>query len=96
MSELSISYKNFHPSQFTKDYLDKKLGTLAARSPGGSLIKAVFTVENGGITACLSINSYAGEFIALSKGRFLKDVNRRLLAQAQRQLSRWHQRTKAA
>jgi hypothetical protein len=96
MNELSIQYQNFHPSTFTKEYLGAKLGHILNRAPAGSTVKAVFAVENGGITATLRIMSSAGEFFAISKGRFLKDVNRRLLVQIRRQLQRWNQRARVA
>lgn len=92
MNEPQIQYQNFHPSAFTKQYLDTKLSQVTRRLPTGSSLKAVFTVENGGITATLRIMTAAGEFFAMSKGRFLKDVNRRLMVQIRRQLQRWHQR----
>jgi len=92
MNDYSIQYLNFHPSNFTKDYLNAKLSHVVNRAPEGSTLKAVFTVEKGGITATLRIMSSAGEFFAVSKGRFLKDVNRRLMIQIRRQLQRWNQR----
>ncbi len=92
MNDLQIQYQNFHPSAFTKEYLDVKLQRVIRRLPSGSSLKAVFTVENGAITATLRIMTSAGEFFAISKGRFLKDVNRRLMVQVRRQLERWHQR----
>jgi hypothetical protein len=96
MNEYTIQYQNFHPSTFTKDYLDAKIGGLALRAPLGSVVRAVFTVENGGITATLRVATASGDFFASSKGRFLKDVNRRLLIQARRQINRWHQNVRAA
>lgn len=92
MNELQIQYQNFLPSNFTKAYLAIKLGHIAKRAPAGAVTNAVFSVEDGAITATVRIMSSAGEFFAISKGRFLKDVNRRLLVQIRRQLARWNSR----
>lgn len=96
MSDLNIQYQNFVPSAFTKDYLDGKLRGVLKRAPHGADMKAIFSVENGGITATLRIMTTAGEFFAISKGRFLKDVNRRLIVQIRRQIERWNQRVAAS
>ncbi len=92
MNQLSIQYQNFHPSTFTKEYLDAKLTQILNRAPKGSVINAVYSVDKGAITATLRIMSSAGEFFAISRGRFLKDVNRRLVNQIGRQFQRWNQR----
>lgn len=89
--ELSIQYQGFHPSSFTKEYLDSKLNHLLARAPSGANMRAIFSREQDGITATLRILSSGGEFFAISKGRRLKDVNRRLMTQIRRQLQRWNQ-----
>lgn len=94
MNELTIQYQNFVPSAFTKEYLDAKLKRMLKRVPTGASVKAIFSVEGGGITATLRILTSAGEFFAISKGRFLKDVNRRLMVQVQRQIARWNSRRK--
>ena len=92
MSELSIQYQGFHPSAFTKEYLDSKLNHLLDQSPYGASMKAVFQRDNECITATLRIMSSAGEFFAIAKGRRLKDVNRRIMNQVRRQLQRWKER----
>ena len=39
----NIQYQGFHPSEFTKNYLDFKLGEILDRAPYGSSLRAIFT-----------------------------------------------------
>ncbi len=92
MTNYSVQFQGFSPSNFTRDYLDSKLAQLHGRAPIGSKLNAVFVRESGGIKATLRIMSHAGDFFAVARGFNLKDANRRLASQIQKQMKRWKTR----
>lgn len=92
MNNYSVQFQGFSPSQFTRNYLDLKLSQLQDRAPHGSRLSATFIRESGGIKATLRIMSHAGDFFAVARGFNLKDANRRLAGQIQKQINRWKSR----
>lgn len=89
MNNFTVQFQGFSPSNFTRTYLDSKLMQLHQRAPIGSTLNAMFVRESGGIKATLRIMSKAGDFFAVARGFNLKDANRRLATQIQKQLKRW-------
>lgn len=89
MDDLSIKFQGFHPSEFTRSYLNEKMSALHNGAPYGSRLKAVFTRDGHIFKGVVSIRSSAGKFFATASGSKLKEVTHRLVGQIRKQLSRW-------
>ena len=89
MQDYFLSFQGFTPSEFTRRYLDLKLGQLQEEAPYGSLVRATFSRHDDRLKGIVRIESKAGRFVAVSSGRRFKDVSRKLMSQIRRQLERW-------
>lgn len=90
MNEIFVQYQGFHPTEFTRSYLETKLNEIHERAPYGSTLRAVFVRDaKGRIKAQLSVNSVARDFFAVADGRRLRETSRRVLNQIHKQLERW-------
>lgn len=89
MEDIMIQYQGFHPSEFTKNYLDSKLSELLEQAPYGASVRAVFSRRNKILTANVRIISAAGQFFASAQGEHLRDVSRKLTERVRRRLNRW-------
>lgn len=89
LSEMTMQYQGFHPSEFTKDYLEEVMDELYAESPHGSFFQAVFSRQNHVFKARVRIDSANGHFFAVASGRRLKDVTHRVHQQIKKQLGKW-------
>lgn len=89
LSEMTMQYQGFHPSEYTKDYLEEAMDELYAESPHGSFFQAVFSRQNHVFKARIRIDSANGHFFAVASGRRLKDVTHRVAQQIKKQLGKW-------
>lgn len=89
MNEIMIQFQGFHPTDFTRSYLDSKLSQLYDQAPSGATLRAVFARKNKTFTAHVRILSSAGHFFATANGLHMRDVSRKLRERMRRQLRRW-------
>ena len=89
LSEMTMHYHGFHPSEFTKDYLEEVMEELYTESPHGSFFQASFSRQNHIFKARVRIDSVNGHFFAVASGKKLKDVTHRVVFQIRKQLSKW-------
>lgn len=87
--EVLIKYQGFHPSDFTKTFLQGLLSELHEESPSGSTLKADFSRKDHVFKAVISIHSSAGKFFAVASGRKLREVTDKIIDQIRKQLDRW-------
>jgi hypothetical protein len=62
----NIKYQGFHPSEFTKTYLNEKINLLQNEAPMGATLKAAFTRNNQMIKGVVSVYSSAGSIFCCS------------------------------
>lgn len=86
--DIVVQYQGFHPSEFTKSYLESLVGEVKREAPRGAKIRASFRRENKSIKAVLQISSYAGQFFASATGLGLHDISRKMLQQLRRQVKK--------
>lgn len=89
LSEMTLHYHGFHPSDFTKDYLESMMAELYTESPHGSFFQAAFSRQNHIFKARVRIDSSNGHFFAVASGRKLKEVTHRVVYQIRKQLGKW-------
>lgn len=87
--EVSIKYQGFHPSDFTKTFLQSLLSEIHEESPAGSTLKADFSRKDHIFKAIISIHSSAGKFFAVASGRKLREVTDKIVDQIRKQLDKW-------
>jgi hypothetical protein len=85
----NIRFQGFHPSEFTKTYLNEKISLLKSEVPFGATMKAAFTRNNHMIKGVVSVYSSAGRFFAVASGKKLKLVTDKLTEQIRRQTNKW-------
>lgn len=88
MSEVSIQFQGFHPTEFTRALVDSKLHELQEAAPDGAVVHAVFKRQNRILVASVRILSTAGDLFATARGTHLREVSRRLTERTRRQLRR--------
>ena len=87
--EVQIKYQGFHPSDFTKTFLQSLLSELYEESPSGSTMTADFSRKDNVFKAIISIRSSAGKFFAVASGRKLREVTDKIIDQIRKQLDKW-------
>lgn len=92
MENLMLKFQGFHPSEFTRSYLNDKMMHLQDEAPVGSQVHASFSRQNKFFKGIVTINSNAGKFFAMASGTKLKDVTHKLNEQMRKQLERWKSR----
>lgn len=89
MDNPSLKFQGFHPSDFTRSYVDNKIQALHEEAPYGATIKAAFTRKDHLFKGAITIYSSAGKFFAIASGRKFKEVNHKLIEQIRKQLKKW-------
>ena len=89
MDDRFLRFQGFHPSDFTRSYLDDKMSALQEAAPYGATLKATFTRRDHAFKGVVTIYSSAGRFFAIASGSKLKEVTQRLVEQLRKQLDRW-------
>ncbi len=89
ISEMTMSYQGFQPSDFTRSYLEQTMAELYNESPNGSFFQAAFSRQNHIFKARIRINSANGHFFAVASGKKLKDVTHKVAFQIRKQLGKW-------
>ena len=84
-----VQFKGFHPSDYTKNYLEHILSHIQEESPYGSALRATFSRENNVIRGMVRVTSSAGRFFAIAEGSRLHEVGQKLNQQMRRQLEKW-------
>jgi hypothetical protein len=89
LSEMMIQYVGFHPSDYTRDYLQNLISEIYSESPDGANVQAVFSRQGHNFRARIRIDSAAGHFFAVASGRQFKDVTHRMVFQIRKKLDKW-------
>lgn len=89
MENVMMKFQGFHPSDFTRSYLEEKMTILQDEAPKGAHMEAIFTRRDHAFKAVVSIFSPAGKFFAVASGPKLKDVTHKINHQLQKQLDKW-------
>lgn len=89
MDDCLLQFQGFHPSDFTRSYLQEKMSALQDEAPYGASLRAVFTRKDHVFKGTIAVHSSAGKFFAVASGTKLKDVTHRLAGQIRKQLNRW-------
>ncbi|MEK6553817.1 MAG: hypothetical protein AABZ31_01140 [Bdellovibrionota bacterium] len=84
-----VTFKGFHPSDYTVNYIESVLDHIREESPYGAALRATFKRENNVIRGMINVTSSAGKFFAIAEGSRLHEVSQRLNHQLRRQLSKW-------
>ena len=84
-----MHFKGFHPSEYTKTYLQSVVDHIQEESPRGADLDVTFKRENNVIRGMIRVTSSAGKFFAIAQGQRLHEVTQRLNQQLRRQLSKW-------
>lgn len=93
MDNMMIKFQGFHPSDFTRSYLDDKITTLQYEAPKGAHIEATFTRRDKSFKGIVTIFSPGGKFFAVASGTKLKEVTHKLNEQIRKKLDRWKSKT---
>jgi hypothetical protein len=89
MNDILIQFQGFHPSEFTRAYLDLKLSELHGQAPYGAILMAVFTRKRKVLTANVRIMSAAGYVFAQARGTGLREVSYKISARVRKKFNRW-------
>lgn len=89
MDDCLLKIQGFHPTEFTRSYLNDKISAIHDEAPYGSTLKAVFTRRNHLFKGVVTIYSSAGKFFAVASGSRLRDVMHKLTEQIRKQLDKW-------
>lgn len=89
MENMMIKFQGFHPSDFTRSYLDDKMALLQDEAPRGAHMEASFTRRDSAFKGVVTIFSPAGKFFAVASGTKLKEVTHKLNEQIRKQLAKW-------
>jgi ribosome-associated translation inhibitor RaiA len=89
---LFLKFHGFHPTDFTRVYLEDKMSTLQEESPYGAHLTAHLSWHEHQYKGVITIHSAAGKFEAVASDKRLKDVVEKLFDQIRKQLQKWKSR----
>lgn len=89
MENMMLKFQGFHPSDFTRSYLEDKMTILQHEAPYGARMEASFTRHNQDFKGIVTILSPAGKFFAIASGTKLKDVTHKINEQLKKQFGKW-------
>lgn len=92
MENMMLKFQGFHPSDFTRSYLEDKMTILQHEAPYGAHMEATFTRNNKTFKAIVTILSPAGKFFAVASGTKLKEVTHKINHQLQKQMDKWKEK----
>jgi hypothetical protein len=87
--DITVQFQGFHPSQFTRDYVEDRLAEIREESPFGAALRASFTRQKDVIKGIISVTSKRGKFFAVASAEQVDDVGRELFHRIRRQLNKW-------
>lgn len=87
--DFHVQYQGFHPSDFTKGFIETLLSELKSESPRGAVLKASFVKKNDVFKGIVKIQTAAGPFFASAANSSLKDVSEKLTGQLRRRIQKW-------
>lgn len=88
MNDLFVRFQGFHPSSFTRSYLNTVLARLIKAAPSGATLDAFFYRRNKVFKGTISIHSSCGQFFATASGRRVKEVTRKIMDQLKKQIKK--------
>ncbi len=84
-----VQYQGFHPSDFTKDFIESILNELKLESPRGAILKASFVKKRDHFKGVVKIQTSVGPFFASATNSSLKEVSERITGQLRRRIQKW-------
>lgn len=88
MKKRVIKYHGFHPSEFTKNYLEDKIESVLLEAPHGATVRATFSRHGSEFKGHIAINSAAGNFFAIASGRKIKEATNKMIDQLHKQMEK--------
>jgi hypothetical protein len=89
MEDYFLTYRGFHPSNYTRAVLQNRMKELLEEAPYGATLSATFAREERLFKGQLRVSSPAGNFLAMATGTRLHEVNNRLMRRIRRQIENW-------
>lgn len=84
-----LKFQGFHPSEYTRLFLDEKMNLIHEEAPYGATLSAVFTRKGRIFKGVVTIYSSVGKFVAVSQGTKLNVTANKLISQIRKQLEKW-------
>lgn len=88
MEKRVIKYHGFHPSEFTKNYLEDKIDCAMLEAPNGATVRATFSRHGSEFKGHIAINSAAGNFFAIASGKKIKEATNKMIDQLHKQMEK--------
>lgn len=94
MSKKSVSvvYHDFHPSSYTKEFIESVVEEIHSELPNGSTVKATFTKKDELIKGMLHVGSHSGPFFTVAAAEDLREVTVKLVEQMRRRVEKYKSR----
>lgn len=89
MENSQLKFQGFHPSDFTRTYLDEKMSCLLEEAPYGATLNASFIKKDHLYKGVITINSVRGNFFATATESNLRETSHKLVEQIRRRLNKW-------
>jgi len=89
---IDIRYLGFHPSEWTRMYLDDALSSLGQQLPFGAQIRAVIKRQDDMLVANVDILSRWGRCFVPARSNRLKDLCDQLEERVHRHTNKWRDR----
>jgi ribosome-associated translation inhibitor RaiA len=88
-SKFTVYFHDFHPSEATKEYIERIIGDIQNELPGGATAKATFSLRDDVVKGMLQVTSYYGPFFSSETGEDLQKVTLKLVEQVRRRLKKF-------
>lgn len=92
-SNVVVTYRNLHPSEDTKSFVDSIVNEIQHELPMNSTIKATFSAKDDVVKGILQVNSHGGPFFAVAASTSINEISMKLLEQMRRRLDKFKTKT---
>lgn len=88
-----VSYRNLHPSEETKAFVDSVIAEIHHELPTTSTIKAAFSAKDDLVKGTLQVNSSGGPFFTVAASTNINEIVMKMLEQMRRRIDKFKTKT---
>ena len=91
-NRVSVIYHDFHPSDYTKEFIESVVNEIHQELPRSSTVKATFSKKGDLIKGMLHVGSHSGPFFTVAASEDLREVTLKLVEQMRRRVEKYKSR----
>lgn len=88
-SRITIHYHDFHPTEFSKEFIESMINEIERELPVGSSVRLNFSIKDELVKGMLQVASGAGPLFSVAAAEDIREVALKLVQQMRRRMDRF-------